>query len=457
MLDLISTYFFSANISSVVLGMIQGWPSPSLPLLRDKATSVTEEVISAEDESWIGSLAFLGALIASPVFSFINQKFGRKAAGYATAIPMIIGWLMIIFANNIILLYAARIILGSSMSGASIFVTMYVGEISEDGIRGALGTIRGISADLGIIFIYTAAPNFSIQTMGIIAISIPILFLFLYFWLPESPMYLLWKGKSEEAKKAYLWLRGGDQQAADEEMSKLKTVIAKSEDNNTTFRELVSVRGTRKALYIIFVMAIVQQFSGMLVVFSYYETILQMTGSTIPPNLAAITFGIVNLIGSLFSYLCSDSAGRRMTLTVAQILQGVSLGALGSYLYARELGADVSIVGVLPVICLSLYCFCVIAGLANLFYVVLSEIFRPEARGLASNIASATVWFLGFLATKFYSLMEDKMGPHGCFFMFTAVSLAGAAFVYLQLPETKNRSLESILRELNGDPSEDEN
>ena len=429
--------------------MILSWCSPSIPILRSKETAVTPE-----DESWLGSLIFLGAVITSPIFSYINQNMGRKAAGYISAVPLIIGWILIIFADSILIICIARFIQGLSISGVNIFITMYVGEISDDGIRGALGNIRGIGTDFGIMLMYIIAPYFSILVTSIISIALPVFFLFAFFWLPESPMFLLWKGKSEEAKKAYLWLRGGDQKAAEEEMSKLKAVVSQSENQNTSFKELFSVRGTRKALLIVFILAIAQQFSGMNVVFGYCESILEMSGSTLAPDLAAIIFGVINLSGSFFSCFCADLAGRRLILIVTQVMQGVCLGALGAYLYARELGVDVSFMGVLPVISLSFYSFCLVAGPANMFFVVLSEIFRPEARGIANNISSTVLWILSFLSTKFFSEMVDTMGPHGCFFLFTAVSFAGAIFVYFQLPETKNRPLESILRELNGETEE---
>jgi hypothetical protein len=114
---------------------------------------------------------------------------------------------------------------------------------------------------------------------------------------------------------------------------------------------------------------------------------------------------------------------------------------------------DVSVVGILPAMCVSVYCFCVIAGLANFLYVVMAEIFRPEARGVAMNITSFALWMLAFLFTNFYPHL-GLLGPHGCVRLYAAVSFTGAVFVFLQLPETKKRCLDCILRELNSDPPE---
>ncbi|PSN46526.1 hypothetical protein C0J52_14835 [Blattella germanica] len=447
--------FVSANIITISYGEIQGWTSPSIPLLRGNNTITGEEPLTEEQESWIGSLLFLGALVSSPVYSYINQNWGRKACGYLSSVPLIIGWILIIFANSAFMICVARFFQGMSLSAINIFLTMYMGEIADDGIRGALGNFRGLVADAGIIIIYLIGPLLSIRLMSIVSIFVPVLFLFTYFWLPESPMFLLGKGKSDEAKNAYLWFRGGNAKAAEEEMSKLNSVMANSANNNTNMKDLLSVPGTRKALSIVLVLATSQQFSGMNVVFSYCAMIFEMTGSNLSPELSAIIFSIVNFSGSLYACFCSDLAGRRLILIVTQILQGICLGSLGIYLYARHIGIDVTSIGILPVICVSLYCFCVVAGPANLFYVVSSEIFRPEARGVAMNISSTYLWILAFLSTKYYSLMVDVLGPHGCFAIYAGVSFAGAIFIFFQLQETKNRSLESILRELNGESSDD--
>ncbi|XP_069691034.1 facilitated trehalose transporter Tret1-like isoform X4 [Periplaneta americana] len=377
-------------------------------------------------------------------------------AGYLSAVPMIVGWLLVTFATSVTHLLIARFIMGISLSGINVFITMYVGEIAEDNIRGALGNLRGLFCDIGIIIVYLVAPYLTIHNTGAASLAIPVLFLFCYFWLPESPMFLMGKGDSEKALDAFMWLRGGDAKLAQDELSKLNYMMtSKSNVQEMGIKDLLSVRGTRKALTIALVLATVQQFSGMNVVFSYCETIFEMTGNSLSPYVSSIVFSLVNLLGSLCSCILADIAGRRLILITTQVLQGISLGSLGVYLFLRHLNFDVTVVGVLPLVCVSVYCFCVVAGPANMFYVVLSETLRPEARGIAMSITSSFLWLLAFLSTKFYSTLVDLLEPHGCFWLFTAVSFAGAIFTFFQIPETKNRSLESILRELNGDPPED--
>jgi SP family facilitated glucose transporter-like MFS transporter 8 len=437
--------------------MVLGWPSPTLPKLRSNETTLLTGIITREQESWLGSLPFLGAFFSSPFYSYVIQNLGRKATGYLSAVPTIIGHLFLIYGNSLTELCIGRLVMGFSLSGINIFLALYIGEISEDSIRGTLGNFRGLVIDAGIIAVYAIGSYLSIVSTAAVCVAVSVVFLLEFFWLPESPMFLLGRGKSDEALEAYLWLRGGDTLLAEEETAKLNAVVSKCTAHapKMTVRNLLSVRGTRNALMISLALVLVTLFSGFIAIVSYCDTVFEMLGSNMAPSTASIIVSVVCTFGSLLACLLSDIVGRRILLIWTQALQGLFLGVLGAYLYARYLGVDVSVVGVLPVICVSLYCFCITAGPANLLHVVMGEIFRPEARGVAMSITSSALWLLAFLSTKFYPSLIDLLEPHGCFWLFAAVSIAGAVFIFFKLPETKNRCLDSILRELNGDPPEE--
>ncbi|XP_069691022.1 facilitated trehalose transporter Tret1-2 homolog [Periplaneta americana] len=438
------------NIMNVAHGVVMGWPSPSLPILRSNKELFG--ALSDDQESWIGSLPFLAALLSSPFFSYVNQNMGRKTAGYISAVPNIIGWLLVIFGNSATLLSIGRFIMGLGLSGMNIFITLYIGEVSEDSIRGALGVLRGLGLDLGFLIIFVVGSYLSIQNTAIISISLPVLFILTYLWLPESPMYLLGKKDDKKALESYLWMRGGDTQVAEEELSKLSAVMAENsaKEQKLTMKELLSVRGTRKALLIGIVLAVCQQFSGLNPMYSYCAVIFETIGGHFTPEISSFIVSAVGILGSFFCFFFSDKLGRRVLLISTYSLQGICLCILGAYMYMRDIGMDVSEFGVLPVVTISFYSFFVVVGPCNMYYVVLSEIFRPEARGITMGFTNTLLWFLAFIILKFYSTLVSLLGVHGSFWFFAAFSFIGALFVFIVLPETKNRSLESILIELNG-------
>ena len=430
-------------------GLSMTWPTPSLPILRSEDSPVGP--ISDEEESWMSSLTFLGAIIASPIFGYISQRYGRKVAGYLTVIPFLIGWLPVILTDSIPLFYLSRFILGVSSGGVLSFCPMYVGEISEDNIRGALGTLRSTVGNLSAILICVIGPLLSIRDMAIICTLVPLVFLVAFFWIPESPMFLMKAGKTQEAMEAMIWLRGGNREAAEEEISKLSAVVEESKSKQTTIKALVSSRGTRRALFICMFFGAAQQLSGIYPIMNYCISLFESAGGSISPNTASVIMTSVQLLGSITSSIFLDILGRRILMIGSEIVMAASLGSLGTYFFLQYHNFDISYLGFLPIVGVSLYVLFLSVGLGSVTYVMMAEMFSPEARGLATSVTTVTIWALAFLTTKFYPAMVHLMGLHGCYWFFCAVCIVSTVFTVLKVPETKNRSLESILSELNGD------
>ncbi|XP_069689884.1 facilitated trehalose transporter Tret1-like isoform X2 [Periplaneta americana] len=431
--------------------MAMAWPTPSLPLLKSGKPLLDGRIISEEEEAWLGSLSFLGALVSSPIFSYVSQKYGRKIAGYSVVIPFIVSWLFIVLSESLYLFYISRFSLGFCCGGVIVFCPMYVGEIAEDSIRGALGTFRSTLGNIAFIIMYAVGPLISIKDMATICAIIPIVFAFTYYWIPESPLYLMKNGRSQEAMESLLWLRGGDVQAAELEMRKLTAVVKKSESVNTSIRSLLSSRGTRSALVICIVLGASIQLSGIYPVLNYAVSIFELTGGSVEPNTATIILAIVQMIGSLSSLFLLDIAGRRLLIIVTQTIMSICLAGLGIYFFLQQQNYDLISVGFLPILFVGLFVFLLSVGLGTVGYVVMSEMFSPEARGIATTVTTITVWLTAFISTKFYVNIIDLLGLQGCYWLFAFVCIVCAVFTFFKVPETKNRSLGSILCELNGE------
>ena len=134
----------------------------------------------------------------------------------------------------------------------------------------------------------------------------------------------------------------------------------------------------------------------------------------------------------------------------------LSLATLGVYFYLQKQGYDVTDVGFLPLACVSVYIFCLSVGLGSVPYIIMAEIFSPYARGIASMSTVATIWFFAFMTSKFYPDIVNAVELYGCYWMFALISVLCTVYTIFKIPETKNRSLESILRELSGDKQKDD-
>ncbi|KAJ9589409.1 hypothetical protein L9F63_017388 [Diploptera punctata] len=401
----------------------------------------------------MSSLAFIGALISSPIFGYISQRYGRKIAGYLTVIPFLIGWLPIIFSELIPLYYVSRFVLGISCGAVLSFCPMYVGEISENKIRGALGTIRAGVGNLSAILICAIGPILSIRDTAIMCFITPLVFAVAFYWMPESPMFLMKSGRTKEAMEAMTWLRGGNKQNAQEEISKLALVVEESKSKQVSIKSLISSRGTRRGLGMCMLLAAAQQLSGIYPVMNYCVSLFQSAGGSVSPNTASVIMTSLQLFGSIISSILLDYLGRRISMIGSEIIMTLSLGSLGMYFYLQKLDFDLTYVGFLPMLCIALYVLAHSIGIGSVTYVIMSEIFNPEARGLATSITTVTAWGLSFMATKLYPTAVFYLGLYGCYWLFSFVCILFTIYIFFKIPETKNRSLDSILRELNDESS----
>lgn len=444
-----NVFLHTVNIASFSSGAVVGWTSPMLPILQSDSSPISGGPISNEDGSWLGSLMCLGGLLATPLYLLISNHCSRKLTGYLVAVPYVVSWILIIIANSLEVLCIARFIGGMGSGAIILFASLYVSETAQDTVRGTLGSYLTLFTNAGVIFAYIIGSYVSYYTFVYIAILIPVMYVVGLIWLPETPNYLVNRGKYTEAEISLRWLRGKDDKLVELELSKLNSFV-KERGETVSLKQMLRATGTRRALIIGLVLATNLQFSGIFAVLSYTVNIFQESGSDLSPNAATILIGALQLAGSCASSLLVDKAGRKILLLVSNLCMATCLLILGGFFFFKNQGSDVSNFGWVPVGSLSVYIVALALGVAPVTFLMVSEIFVPQVKGRAITIVISFLWFLAFLVGKFYTNLSDVLGIHGCFWTFSACCVLGAIFTVFSVPETRNRSYSSILTELSG-------
>jgi SP family facilitated glucose transporter-like MFS transporter 8 len=441
--------FIAVNLATFSYGTCVGWPTPAIATLQSRETPMGRNSVTEDDASWLRSLMFVGVLCGTPIFSYISDKFGRKIAGLLIALPAIISWLIIILGSSIHFIFIARFINGLSTAGVLLIVPVYVGEICEDSIRGALGTYLSIFANFGVLFSHVVGPYASYYDFAIICLAVPIIFLATFLWMPETPVYLMKKGEVKKAKRSLKWLRGRKQKDFEDELTSMSVLLKKTREKNSSRSSIMNVlldRGMRRALTIGIVVSTIQILSGPYVILSYKETISKMTGNDLPP----IIFSLVLLCAAILACFLMDRAGRKTLLLSSQIVMGICLTFMGLYFYLRDQGVDLSNVFFIPLVCLGLHLFSFGGGIGPVNMVLLSEIFLPHVRSTSASICTFLMAFLACLVTRFYSYLNSTMGVHGPFWFIAACCFLAALFTVTSIPETKNKNMNWIYAQLSG-------
>jgi len=192
------------------------------------------------------------------------------------------------------------------------------------------------------------------------------------------------------------------------------------------------------------ILAVLQQWSGINVIFNYAEEIFREAGYGVSSILFNIVItGIVNLVFTIIAIQTVDRFGRR-ALMLAGCAGIAFFHSLIGLSYFLHWSGPVVVVFVLATIA------CYAFSLAPVTWVLIAEIFPNRIRGAAVSAAVSALWIACFLLTFTFPLLNGVLGAPGTFWLYAAICAAGFLFVLVRVPETKGKSLEKIEKELAG-------
>ncbi|XP_013161591.1 PREDICTED: facilitated trehalose transporter Tret1-like [Papilio xuthus] len=430
-------------------GTAIGWLSPMGPKLMSEDSPAAEPV-HQDVISWMASVPYLVGTPAVFLFGFIVDNFGRKKALMLTSLSMAACWSLKIYSTSTWALILARAIVGFGVSGSYVVTPLYIKEVSEDSIRGTLGSLVILSQNLGNLLVYIAGEYLCYNTTLWICLSVPLIHLLLFITMPETPSFLLKSGKVDEARGALAWLRcrqPGDA-AVDSELQAL--LLEMEQDNSVKFFEvlkvLISDRNTFRAFRITLTITLARELCGCLAVLHFASLIFSQAsgGWVLNANQQATLLGVVQLIGSCTASTLVERTGRKPLLGTTCLVSGVSLAALAGWFAVRAGGAA------LPVAALCLCIYCDAAGLQPVPFVIMTEMFSFQFRGTVTSIVIAFACALVSIELRVFQPLAVSIGLHFVFGCFAMVCLISTVYIVFCVPETKMRTTEEIYAEFMG-------
>ncbi len=430
-----------AGISGLLFGYDTGVISGAMLFLQKDFN------LDASQQGMVVSILLLGAAIGALGIGKFADTLGRKRLLYITSVLFIVGSLGLAYATTLNDLYIYRFILGLSIGVASFAAPSYISEIAPAHLRGRLVSLFQLSIVVGILATYivnylAASSNDPWRHMFLIGVYPAIILLVGLFFLPDSPRWLLLKGRETEAVKALTKLRGNSYHA---ELAEIKQTLNSEKDKTSNWALLFNKKHLPLIAIAVLVMMF-QQLSGINAIIYYAPKVFMSAGLPVENALfATVLVGVVNLLSTILGLLLLDKLGRRPLIIFGSILMAIAL-ITAAFIFSDNMTQTEGYIGIAAVL---VYIFAFAISLGLFGWLIIAEVFPLNIRGEGAAIGATANWVFNIAVSFTFPLMLASVGINLAFGFFAVMCVLSAIYCIKFLPETKGVSLETIEKNLN--------
>lgn len=438
-----------ASLGGFLFGFDMAVISGVLPFLQKQFA------LTASQEGWFVSSALVGCIVGVAFSGELSDRLGRKKPLFISAVLFLLSALGCALLPSLNWIIAARFLGGVGIGLASNVVPLYISEIAPARSRGRLITYYQFALTFGILVAYLTNAGLVKQATqadlsgsgvfhlifvsevwrGMLGLGVlpALLFLLGLFMVPESPRWLIQKGRLDEGRATLN--RISDPVEAEKDMQNIRANLNEAQ---VSYKELFAPRW-RKALLIGILLPLFSQFSGINAIVYYGPSILSNAGVSLSNSLLSqVIFGAANMFFTLIAIWKVDSAGRRPLYLWGTAGATISLFLTG---LCFATGATTTI---WLLICVLAFLASFAFSIGPLKFVVAAEIFPNKIRGRAMAISIMVMWIADTIVGYLTPVLLKNFGTAATFWLFGGFCVIAFVTVFRLLPETKGKTLEEI-------------
>ena len=375
---------------------------------------------------------------------FLTSAFATGAAGSAT------------------IFIVARIVGGVGIGAASVLAPMYISEIAPAHLRGRLGSLQQMAIVLGLFGAFLS--NYIIARIAggagaplwlgapawrwmfwMEALPSAVFLLGLLF-IPETPRYLVFSGKREQARKVFARI-GGD---AEDLVAQVEQSLRGEHSPRLSDLIVPETKRVASVVWVAMGLAAFQQFVGINVIFYFGEVLWKAAGATEQWALRInLLTGLVNILATIPAIMLVDRLGRKPLLLFGSAGMAVSLGVMAAVFATATVGPDGKPIlgkelGLVGLTAANLYVVAFAISWGPVMWVLLGEMFPNRLRGAALAVSGATNWAANFAVTVTFLPLFKVIGLAGAYGLYTVAAALSLVFVWKVVTETKGKTLEQM-------------
>lgn len=453
-------YLVFLSVVAALGGFLFGYDTA---VISGTIAQVTEQFgLDALQQGWYVGCALIGSIIGVLFAGILSDKFGRKSTMILSAILFSTSAIGCAVSTDFNQLVIYRIIGGVGIGVVSIISPLYISEVAVAQYRGRLVSLYQLAVTIGFLGAYLvnyqllgysmSNPDVSTGWWNLVFVSevwrgmlgmetLPaIMFFIIIFFIPESPRWLILKGKEEKATNILERIYTSSKEALFQ-LTETKSVL--SSESKSEWKLLLQP-GIRKAVIIGVCIAVLGQFMGVNAVLYYGPSIFENAGLSGGDSLFyQVLVGLVNTLTTVLALVIIDKVGRKKLVYYGVSGMVISLILIATYfIYGESWGIS----SIFLLIFFLFYVFCCAVSICAVVFVLLSEMYPTRVRGLAMSIAGFALWIGTYLIGQLTPWMLQNLTPAGTFILFAIMCVPYMLIVWKLVPETTGKSLEEIER-----------
>ena len=453
-------YLIFLSVVAALGGFLFGYDTAVISGTIAQVTQLFQ--LDALQQGWYVGCALVGSIVGVLFAGILSDKLGRKLTMVISAVLFSTSALGCALSADFTQLVVYRIIGGVGIGVVSIVSPLYISEVAVAQYRGRLVSLYQLAVTVGFLGAYLvnyqllawaeSGTQLSVDWLNKVFITevwrgmlgmetLPaILFFIIIFFIPESPRWLIVRGKELKAvnilEKIY--------NSITEAKSQLKETKSVLTSETRSEWSLLMKPGIFKAVIIGVCIAILGQFMGVNAVLYYGPSIFENAGLSGGDSLFyQVLVGLVNTLTTVLALVIIDKVGRKKLVYYGVSGMVVSLILIGLYfLFGDSLGVS----SLFLLVFFLFYVFCCAVSICAVVFVLLSEMYPTKVRGLAMSIAGFALWIGTYLIGQLTPWMLQNLTPAGTFFLFAVMCVPYMLIVWKLVPETTGKSLEEIER-----------
>ncbi|XP_026759818.3 facilitated trehalose transporter Tret1-like [Galleria mellonella] len=432
-------------------GLSLGAPTVFIPQIRQNEESFGS--INTEMATWLTSILGFGSAIWIPVLSVSSQALGRRIPYIVICVLCLIASILLYYSRTVIHILVSELIASTSFSAQIILLILIFSEYTSPQYRGVFLTLKSATFSWGVWVSNAIGTYFYWKNIALLEIICSLYTIIVAFIIPESPLWLAYKGKFEECEISHRWLKGTDEGAEEE----LKELINFYKENNNANNETVckmddvkyfimniKSKEIYKPILLSLLLQLLYHCTGKLMCSVYVlDIVREICNSESMAYMAMLILDGITVVGMYLGCALAKILKRKTLFITSTFVGIIFLFLVSAYLYAVKY----SIVSENKFVTLGLlmmYSLGISSGALILLLTIIGEMLPLKFRNTCSCIVGINDTLLLGICLKFSPYVFDMLGLPAAFLLCAVLTSICLYLVGLYIPETKDKTLQEI-------------